>query len=393
MSMVNKKNRNILIAVIVVCIIIFAIFGYLFLKNLSESNSKTADIPKFDGLEFKSKVKTRYATQFSIYKYKGGYAYIDLIDSDKILVVPKGGKVPKNLKDDIVVIKQPLNDVYLVSTSVMALFDSLDILDRIKFVGTDRWYIDNAKKAMDEGKWINAGNYNAPDYETLINEKCQLAIENTMVLHNPEVREKMTTLGIKNIIEKSFAESHPLGRTEWIKVYGVIFDKEKEANEVFNKEAKKIEALKNIEKTGKKVAFFYVNSRGNVVTYKTNGYVPEMIRIAGGDYIFKNLGLDDESQLSTVNMSMEEFYETAKDADIIIYNCSIMAQLHNKDDLLAQSPVLKDFKAVKDGNAWCTTKSMFQQTDKMGTLIEEMNEILTDDKMEKDELDYFFRLK
>ena len=367
MSTANKKNKNILIAVIVISIIIFAVFGYLFLKNLSESNSKAADIPKFDGLEFKSKVKTKYATQFSIYKYKGGYAYIDLIDSDKILVVPKDGKVPKNLKDDI--------------------------LDRIKFVGTDRWYIDNAKKAMDEGKWINAGNYNAPDYETLINEKCQLAIENTMVLHNPEVREKMTTLGIKNIIEKSFAESHPLGRTEWIKVYGVIFGKEKEANEVFNKEAKKIEALKNIEKTGKKVAFFYVNSRGNVVTYKTNGYVPEMIRIAGGDYIFKNLGLDDESQLSTVNMSMEEFYETAKDADIIIYNCSIMAQLHNKDDLLAQSPVLKDFKAVKDGNAWCTTKSMFQQTDKMGTLIEEMNEILTDDKMEKDELDYFFRLK
>ena len=138
MSTANKKNKNILIAVIVISIIIFAVFGYLFLKNLSESNSKADNIPKFDGLEFKSKVKTKYATQFSIYKYKGGYAYIDLIDSDKILVVPKDGKVPKNLKDDIVVIKQPLDDVYLVSTSVMALFDSLDILDRIKFVGTDR---------------------------------------------------------------------------------------------------------------------------------------------------------------------------------------------------------------------------------------------------------------
>ena len=70
-----------------------------------------------------------------------------------------------------------------------------------------------------------------------------------------------------------------------------------------------------------------------------------------------------------------------------------MAQLHNLDDLLAQSPVLKDFKAVKEGNAWCTTRSMFQQTDKMGTLIEEMSEIFTDDKQEKDELKYFFRLK
>ena len=68
MSTANKKKRNILIAVIVICIIIFAVFGYLFLKNLSGSNSKDGDVPHFDGLEFKSKVKTRYATQFSIYK-------------------------------------------------------------------------------------------------------------------------------------------------------------------------------------------------------------------------------------------------------------------------------------------------------------------------------------
>lgn len=393
MTTLRTRNRNIIIVIMAICLVAFVAFGYLFLKNFSESRNGSASAPKFDGLEFESKLKTKYATQFSIYKYKGGYSYIDLVDSDKILVVPKDGKVPKNLRDDIVVIKQPLKDVYLVSTSVMALFDALDVLDRIKFVGTDRWYIDNAVKAMNEGRWIHAGKYNAPDYETLINEKCQLAIENTMIFHSPEVREKMTTLGIKSIVEKSFAESHPLGRTEWIKVYGTIFNKEKKAEEVFNKEAKKVESLKDIKKTGKTVAFFYVNSRGSVVTYKTNGYVPEMIRIGGGDYIFKNLGLDDESKLSTVNMSMEEFYETAKDADIIIYNCSIMAQLHNLDDLLAQSPVLKDFKAVKEGNAWCTTRSMFQQTDKMGTLIEEMSEIFTDDKQEKDELKYFFRLK
>ena len=129
-----------------------------------------------------------------------------------------------------------------------------------------------------------------------------------------------------------------------------------------------------------------------MVTYKTNGYVPAMIRIAGGEYIFNDLGLDDDSKLSTVNMNMEEFYYTAKDADIIIYNCSIVSQLHTLEEFLEQSPVLKDFKAVKEGNVWCTSRSMFQQTDKMGSIIEEMNKIFTG-AAQGDELTYIFKLQ
>jgi iron complex transport system substrate-binding protein len=177
-----------------------------------------------------------------------------------------------------------------------------------------------------------------------------------------------------------------------VKLYGALLGKEAEADAAFRAEVDKIKALEGLESTDKTVAFFYVNSNGNVVTYKTNGYVPAMIRIAGGEYIFNDLGLDDDSKLSTVNMNMEEFYYTAKDADIIIYNCSIVSQLHTLEEFLEQSPVLKDFKAVKEGNVWCTSRSMFQQTDKMGSIIEEMNKIFTGEA-QGDELTYIFKLQ
>ena len=349
-------------------------------------------VPVVGDLKYESTVALEYADQFAIYKYEGGYSLIDMVDSDRMLVVPEGKEVPDGLDRDIVVVQQPLENIYMVATSAMALFDAIDALDRIAFVGTKQWYVESAVQAMQEGRFAYAGKYNAPDYEMLLSNGCQLAIESTMILHNPEVREKLIELGIKTVIERSSYEEHPLGRTEWIKLYGALVGREAEAEAVFRAEVEKVKALEGLENTGKTVAFFYVNSIGNVVTYKTNGYVPAMIRIAGGEYIFTDLGLDDESKLSTVNMNMEQFYAAAKDADVIIYNCSIVSQLHDLEEFFDLSPVLAEFKAVREGNVWCTSRSMFQQTDKMGSIIQEMNAIFTG-QAEDDGLEFIFRLK
>ena len=348
--------------------------------------------PKLDGLVYESTAELEYADQFAIYRYEGGYRYIDMVNSDKILVVPEGKSAPGGLAKDVVVVQQPLKNVYLPATSVMALFDALDALDRIAFVGSKTWYTENAIRALENGDFVYAGKYNAPDYEMLLAGSCGLAIESTMILHNPEVKEKLVELGIKTIVERSSYEDHPLGRTEWIKVYGTLLGLEDRAEALFSEQMEKVKALEALAPTGKTVAFFYVNTAGNVVTYKSEGYLPAMIRIAGGDYIFRDLGAGEDSKLSSINMSMEEFYNTAVNADIIIYNCSIAAQLQTVDDLLSLSPVLADFKAVKEGNAWCTTESMYQQTDKMGTIIEEMNKIFSG-QSDGSDLTYIFRLE
>ena len=349
--------------------------------------------PKFDGLVYESTVPLEYADQFAIYRYEGGYRYIDMANSDKMLIVPEGGTVPKGLAKDLVVLQQPVDHIYLPATSVMALFDALDALGRISFVGSKTWYTENAVRAMENGDFVYAGKYNTPDYEMLLGGGCELSIESTMILHNPEVKEKLIEIGIKTVVERSSYEDHPLGRTEWIKVYGAILGLEDKADAVFNEQMEKVKALEALAPTGKTVAFFYVNTAGNVVTYKSEGYLPAMIRIAGGKYIFSDLGKEDDTgKLSTVNMSMEQFYHSAVDADFIIYNCSIAAQLHTIDDLTSLSPVLADFKAVKEGSAWCTTESMYQQTDKMGTIIEEMNRIFSG-KTDGSDLEYIFRLE
>ncbi len=379
-----RIGRRLLCAALALCLI-------LALTACGQQRQSDGTAPQIGDLTYESTVPLEYADQFAIYKYKGGYSLIDMVNSDRMLVVPEGAAVPDGLDSDIVVVQQPLSHIYMAATSAMALFESIDAMDAISFVGSKHWYTEKAADALERGVFAYAGKYNAPDYEMLVGGGCQLAIESTMILHNPEVKEMLIDLGIKTVVERSSYEDHPLGRTEWVKVYGALLGKENEAEAVFRGEVEKIKALESLDPTGKTVAFFYISSGGNAVTYKTEGYVPAMIRIGGGEYVFNDLGLGDDSKLSTININMEQFYNTAKDADVFIYNCSIVNQLYTMEDFLQLNPVLEDCKAVQNGQVWCTTESMFQQTDKMGSIIQEMNAIFTGTA--PDEMTYLFRLK
>ena len=142
---------------------------------------------------------------------------------------------------------------------------------------------------MESGAMTFAGKYSEPDYETLVEGDCDLAIESTMILHTPKVQEMIEDLGIPVFVDYSSYESHPLGRTEWIKLYGALLNKEEEADTFFDRQAHVIEELKGFENTEKTVAYFYVSTDGSIVVRKSDDYIPSMIEIAGGRYAFKDL--------------------------------------------------------------------------------------------------------
>ena len=278
-------------------------------------------------------------------------------------------------------LKQPLTNIYLVASAVMDMFVSIDALDSIRFSSQkeDGWYIEAAKQEMEAGNIIYAGKYSAPDYEQILSEGCGLAIENTMIYHTPEVKEQLEKFNIPVMVDYSSYEKNPLGRTEWVKLYGLLTGHEEEAEQAFEAEAGAFEAVSQEEPTGKTVAFFYITSTGEANVRKSSDYLPKMIELAGGTYIFKDLG-DEDDAASTLSMQMEEFYAGAKDADYIIYNSTIDGELASVDDLIAKSPLLEKFKAVQDGNVYCTTKNLYQSTMELGTITSDIHGMLTGDE-------------
>ena len=201
-----------------------------------------------------------------------------------------------------------------------------------------------------------------------------------MIYHNPEVKEQLERLGVPVLVERSSYESSPLGRMEWLKLYGVLLGREEEAAAIYQQE---LDSLRNVigqESTGKTVAFFYITSTGAANVHKSGDYVARMIEMAGGQYVFQDLG--DDNALSTMNMQMETFYAEARDADCLIYNSTIDGELHTIDELLVKSPLLADFKAVQEGNVWCTEQNLFQSTMGLGDMILDIHAVLTEESPE-----------
>lgn len=338
----------------------------------------TKAAPEIPGLTFVDITPLQYAGCFTIYNYEDGYSLIDIPESGTYLVVPEGKDVPEGLDEDTVILQKPLDKIYLAATSAMALFNAVDAIGNIRMSGAEAsgWYIDNAVAAMNAGDIIYAGKYSAPDYEMLIKEGCNLAVESTMIYHTPKVKEMIEDLGIPVLVDRSSYEEHPLGRTEWVKMYAVLTDKQAEAEDFFNEQAKVIEELKDFPNTGKTVAFFYVNSNGAIVIRNPKDYIPKMIEIAGGQYSFADLKTDQTS--SSISITMEEFFATAVDADYLIYNGSIDTPITSIEDLIKKDQMFAEFKAVKEGNVWTTGKSFYQATDIVGEMIRDVHLMITD---------------
>lgn len=363
-----KRNLNRAVALLLVFAMQCALLGWL--ATPAAADAPLTEAPEIPGLTFMEKTELTYAQCFSLFRYEGGYTLISIQDDGEFLVVPEGGQVPDGLDDSIVVLQQPLDKMYLAATSAMALFDALDAVGNIRLTGTraSGWYVDAAIEALDAGTMLFSGKYSEPDYELMIGENCDLAIESTMIYHTPKVKEMIQDLGIPVIVDCSSYEPHPLGRTEWIRLYAALVGKEAEADAFMSQQG----ALINFEDTGKTVAFFYINTDGSVVIRKPTDYIAKVISLAGGHYVYEHLA-DDDRASSVSSVTMENFYATAADADLLIYNAAIVSPISSVDELIAKDSLFADFKAVQEGNVWCTGKSYFQATDAVADMIRDIH--------------------
>lgn len=339
-------------------------------------------------------MKLEYADQFSVDFLENGCSLIT-IDKDKYMLVPDGVSEPYDT-NGAAIIHQPVDNIYLAASSAMDLFSGIDGLDSIALTSTDSssWAIPEIAEAVKNDDIVYIGKYSMPDYEALVETECQLAIESTMIYHSPETKEKIEQLGVPVLVERSSYESHPLGRMEWIKLYGLILGKYEEAEKFFEEKTAVFNELPQSDipdEQKKTAAFFYIGSGGYANVRKPGDYISKMIELAGGKYIFTadDLNVEDNA-LSTMNIQMESFYEIARDADILIYNSTIERAPQSIAELTEMSDVLSDFKAVKNGDVWCTEQNMFQQSTGEAEMIIDMNRIFSGNA--EDKLTYLHKL-
>ncbi|MCR4694082.1 MAG: ABC transporter substrate-binding protein [Pseudobutyrivibrio sp.] len=343
--------------------------------------SKNDESYSLGNLKKTASLELKYAREFTLDYYEddkaNAYYFITIGSQGEKAYYLKGAKKPDDISDNVVFLGD-IDNTYLVSTSVMDLMAGIDAMDSIAFTGTDikDWSIDEAKEGLKSGKIEYAGKYSAPDYELLISKGCNLAIENTMINHSPEVKEKLEELGIPVMVERSAYETNPLGRLEWIKLYGHLYEKEDMADAVFDEQEARVEAVIKSQKEGKDIGIFSITSNGAINVRVPNDYISSMVEMAGGSYKPEDLKLDEKSHKSTMNITVEDFFAQCHDVDILIYNATIQEEINSKEELIKKNALLGEFGAVKNGKLYLLTHDYFQKSRDVAGFIEDINKVI-----------------
>ncbi len=365
--------------------------------QVSGDNGEKGGLPEA-GLPSTGKLPLSYATQFAVEHLEGGAELVTIGGKERFLLLPQGVEAPAGLPEDVRVLRGPFENIYLAASSAMDFFRALNELDRVRFTSTtqENWAgMPEVLEKLNAGSMYYVGKYSAPDYEALLEGDTDIAIESTMIGHSPKVRESIEGLDIPVLVERSSYEPHPLGRLEWIKLYGLLTGKLEEAEAFFDRELEKLSGILDeaADADGPTAAYFSLNAAGSVTVRKPGDYIARTLELAGGRYIFSDLPGADENDLSTLNMQAEAFYAGAKDAELLIYNSTIEKELFTLDELLEKGDWLADFRAVREGRVWCTSKDMFQQVTGLTDILLDFHSIIEDPDVDDAQLRYLHRLR
>ena len=186
-----------------------------------------------------TKTSITYATGFHIEKFN---AYSKLIikapypeatEQFEYILIPKGKDIPQEVQD-LNIIRTPIEKIVVTSTTHIPMLELLS--EENKLVGfPNTQYISSAKtrQLIDNGSIKELGKEQDINTEVLLDLAPELVVGFSMSSDN-KMFYNIEKAGIKVLLNGDWLEETPLGRAEWLKFFGVLFNKETLADSIFN---------------------------------------------------------------------------------------------------------------------------------------------------------------
>jgi len=265
-------------------------------------------------------VRLQYATGFSI-TYQGANKLVEVkspfqgaTSGYKYLLVPSTDPVPEHAAD-IRVIKVPLTSIVCTSTSHLPLLDYLGESEKLTgFPSTDYVSSEKIRKRIDAGLVKDLGVDKVMNLELLSMLKPDMVMGYTMSSDYGQFK-KIEELHIPVVINAEYLEKHPLGRAEWIKFMALFFNKEKEADSVFQMIAKSYMETKASADTTKVKPTVLSGIVYGDAWFLPGGqnYAAKILADAGCHYLWES-----NTSHGFLELDFESVYEKAHGADLWI---------------------------------------------------------------------------
>ena len=215
--------------------------------------------PVIMGLTYEEEIEMEYTKHVKLYRYENDIMLLEIdmkTDTErevleeetdnlyegnvvKYLIVPEDVEIPAGLDKNVIIIQRPLEKAYIADEDILKLLKEDFEIDE---------------------ELLMEGDVEDPDYKEIVKNKCNLAVLPSSVLEVEkdskdkkeekeqllDLSERFATLQIPVFVDRMADEEQEEAKLEWLKVYGVLFDCEEKANEVYT------EKLAELQKTEKK---------------------------------------------------------------------------------------------------------------------------------------------
>lgn len=316
---------------------------------------------------------------------------------DKYRLVPRDSI--SLLKSDEWAIPYPVKNIVCMSSSHVALMAALDEHESITAISGTGFITNEKVKAMiAEGKIADIGTEELPNYEKIISLKPDVVIAYGVVGNSNSYIENLKRYGIKVFTIGEYLENDPLGKLEYIKLFGLLTDKEQMADSIYNsvcqqylQTKEKISGAIGSNTTRTKVL---INApyKGTWMIPGEENYISRLIIDAGGVI----LGAKEGTSLSS-QMSFEQVYMIALQADIWLHTNAIntLHELAAENQLYRNIPSFQQGKVYNNNLITSNGGSAFWETGivEPHIILKDLAIILHPNLMDDKQLKYYRRLE
>jgi len=305
-----------------------------------------------EGIRVQAPTKVKYAKRFNI-TYFDSYKKIEVNEpwpgspDTLVYIITKDKSIMDLFEGDakIGLIRQPIENVVCFSTTHLPFLELINEESRLcGFPTIDYIYSEKIQDMARKGKIKDLGPSNEINFESLLELNPDLVFAFTMGNELSMIR-KIELSGIPMVLNADYLEDHPLGRAEWIKFIATFFDKDLEADSIFNEIEKAYLATKTAMDNIEKRPQIFTGVVYGDTWFMPGGkhYGTRFFNDAGGNYIWS-----DNNSGNILQLSFESVYEKAGNADFWIGTAT-----YNSLKEIEQADIrYKDFKAFKTGNIY-----------------------------------------
>ena len=357
--MADEKHKKIIYAVLVAAIIIAAITGISLSLNSVDNGQSTGSVQEqYSYTEdlFTDKAYPEYANGYTV-EYRGTYKVVQVKDpwgrTSKdltYLLVQEGEEIPSGYQD-AEVITIPIDSVITLSTTQLPHLKELNETSSIKgHNGIDLVYDDEYQELADEGKLLEIGS-GAMSMESQLKVEQMIELDPDVVFCSAsntdeyDNRDKLEEAGLTPAVVSDWMENDPLGRAEWIKFFALFYNKEKTANEVFDRIEENYTTIRDLAESAgtKPTVFSGIDYQGTWYASGGDSYVAKLFADAGADYLYA-----DNNESGSIALDFESVYENAQDADFWMNT----GYGNDAADLLSYDSRYSKFMAYQTGNVY-----------------------------------------